>query len=166
VQKLETIAKAAQSPMQRLEHGLHPWVAFFIVPVFALANAGVAFSINRELFTSPVVWGIVLGLVLGKQVGVTLFAWLAVKFGLADLPTGLTWRHVYGAGWLAGIGFTMSLFVGGLAFGDGELLSQAKIGILAASVIAGGIGWLILRTTPPAIPEAEDPVLAPKSTHA
>ncbi len=162
VRKLETIAKAAQSPMQRLEHSLHPWVAFFIVPIFALANAGVAFSINGELFSSPVVWGIVLGLVIGKQVGVTLFAWLAVKFGLADLPEGLTWRHIYGAGWLAGIGFTMSLFVGGLAFGDGELLSQAKIGILTASVIAGGIGWLILRTTP-AVPDIEDPVLAPKN---
>ncbi len=162
VKKLETIAKAAQSPMQRLEHGLHPWVAFFIVPVFALANAGVAFSINGNLFSSPVVWGIILGLVVGKQVGVTFFAWLAVKLGLADLPEGLTWRHIYGAGWLAGIGFTMSLFVGGLAFGSGELLSQAKIGILAASVISGGVGWFILRTTPPAPAEAEDPILLPK----
>ncbi len=162
VQKLEIIAQAAQSPMQRLEHSLHPWVAFLIVPLFALANAGVAFTINATLFSSSVVWGIILGLVIGKQGGITLFAWLSVKFGLADLPNGLTWRHVYGAGWLAGVGFTMSLFVGGLAFGGGELLAQTKIGILIASIISGVVGWLILRTTP-TVPESEDTILAPKS---
>ena len=166
VQKLEIIAQAAQSPMQRLEHSLHPWVAFIIVPVFALSNAGVALSIDSTLFSSPVVWGIILGLVFGKQIGVTLFAWITVKLGWADLPEGLTWRHIYGASWLAGIGFTMSLFVGSLAFGEGTLLAQTKIGILLASVISGGGGWLILRTSPSqpqAVSETDDPILAPQS---
>jgi len=162
VKKLETIAKAAQSPMQRLEHSLHPWVAFLIIPIFALSNAGIAFSFNTKLLTGSVVWGIILGLILGKQIGITLFAWLSVKLGWADLPDGLTWWHIYGASWLAGIGFTMSLFVGGLAFGEGELLDQAKIGILTASIIAGGMGWLILRNAPTA-PENDDAILAPKS---
>jgi Na+:H+ antiporter, NhaA family len=92
--------------------------------------------------------GVVLGLVLGKQLGVTLAAWLAVRSGMTELPEGVGWRHIYGAGWLAGIGFTMSLFVADLAFADGPeatLLIAAKLGILVASVIAGGVGWLILR---------------------
>ena len=92
--------------------------------------------------------GVVLGLVVGKQVGVTLSAWLAVRSGLADLPLGVGWRHIYGAGWLAGIGFTMSLFIGSLAFGEGALLDAAKVGILAASLIAGVVGWSLLRSAP------------------
>ncbi len=95
--------------------------------------------------TSPVALGIVAGLVVGKQIGITLFAWLAVKSGVSELPTGISWRQVYGAGWLAGIGFTMSLFISDLAFPDSPLVNVAKIGILAASVIAGVVGWLILR---------------------
>ncbi len=162
VKKLEIIAKAAQSPMQRLEHGLHPWVAFVIVPIFALGNAGVVFNVSAAVFSSSVVWGVLLGLIIGKQVGITTFAWLAVRLGLADLPDGLMWRHIYGASWLAGIGFTMSLFVGGLAFGNGALLTQTKIGILAASLISGLVGWMILRATP-AIPESQDSILDPKS---
>ena len=85
------------------------------------------------------------GLVLGKQLGVTLFAWLAVKSGISELPRGIGWRHVYGAGWLAGIGFTMSLFISDLAFSDGSVVENAKLGILAASLIAGVVGWTILR---------------------
>jgi len=162
VQKLESLSKAAQSPMQMLEHGLHPWVAFLIIPIFALSNAGVALSISTETLTSPVVWGVLVGLVVGKQIGVTLFAWLAIRLGLADMPEGLNWRHIYGAAWLAGIGFTMSLFIGGLAYGEGDLLSQAKIGILAASILYGVVGWIILRNTPPAMAGAEDPILLPK----
>ncbi len=98
-----------------------------------------------EALTNPVALGIVAGLVVGKQLGITLFAWLAVRSGVSELPAGIGWRHVYGAGWLAGIGFTMSLFISDLAFSDGSLVDTAKLGILAASLIAGLVGWLILR---------------------
>jgi NhaA family Na+:H+ antiporter len=86
-----------------------------------------------------------LGLVVGKQLGITLFAWLAVRSSVSELPEGIGWRHVYGAGWLAGIGFTMSLFITDLAFSDGSLVETAKLGILGASLIAGVVGWTILR---------------------
>ena len=135
-----------EPPLHELEHALHPWVVFAIMPVFALANAGVQLGGGiAETLTSPVALGIVAGLVLGKQLGITLFAWLAVKGGLSELPEGLRWRHVYGAGWLAGIGFTMSLFISDLAFSDGSLVEAAKLGILVASVIAGAVGWAILK---------------------
>ncbi|MDQ3855660.1 MAG: Na+/H+ antiporter NhaA [Chloroflexota bacterium] len=153
VGELEAACERVQSPMQRLEHSLHPWVAFGIVPLFALANAGVQLEgdLGRTL-AQPVTLGIVLGLVVGKQVGVTLVVWLAVRFGLTDLPEGASWHHINGVGWLAGIGFTMSLFVSSLAFGEGELLGAAKTGILLASLLAGVGGWLILRTAKTASP--------------
>jgi Na+:H+ antiporter, NhaA family len=135
-----------EPPLHELEHTLHPWVVFAIMPLFALANAGVPLGGGLgEALTSPVALGIVAGLVLGKQFGVTLFAWLAVKSGISELPGGIGWRHVYGAGWLAGIGFTMSLFISDLAFSDGSLVDAAKLGILVASLVAGVVGWLILR---------------------
>jgi NhaA family Na+:H+ antiporter len=102
-----------------------------------------------EALTSPVALGIVGGLVVGKQLGITLFAWLALKSGISELPTGISWRQVYGAGWLAGIGFTMSLFISDLAFPESALVDVAKLGILAASLIAGVVGWLILRGASP-----------------
>jgi NhaA family Na+:H+ antiporter len=92
---------------------------------------------------------VALGLALGKPLGITLASWLAVRAGAADLPTGVTWRHVHGAGWLGGIGFTMSLFVAGLAFGDSALLDIAKLGVLGASIVAGVIGFVLLRRTAP-----------------
>jgi NhaA family Na+:H+ antiporter len=144
--ELEAACEQVQTPMQRFEHMLHPWVAFGIVPLFALANAGVTLPSDLgEALTEPVTLGVILGLVLGKQLGITLFAWLAVRGGWADLPGDLSWRHVYGASWLAGVGFTMSLFIAGLAFGDGPLLNAAKAGILAASLVSGTVGWLIIR---------------------
>jgi Na+:H+ antiporter, NhaA family len=116
------------------------------MPLFALANAGVPLGgdIAVEL-TSPVALGIVAGLVVGKQLGITLFVWLAVRSGLSELPEGIGWRHVYGVGWLAGIGFTMSLFISDLAFSEDSLIEDAKLGILGASLIAGVVGWTILR---------------------
>ena len=149
---MEDAVEAAGAPLQRMEHVLHPWVAFAIVPLFALANAGV--RIEGEVgaaLGNRVTLGVILGLVLGKQLGVTLGAWLAVRAGITDLPQGVGWRHIYGAGWLAGIGFTMALFVADLAFvgDDGELLTAAKVGILVASLIAGVGGWLILRRASP-----------------
>jgi Na+:H+ antiporter, NhaA family len=136
-----------EPPLHELEHTLHPWVVFAIMPIFALANAGVPLGGGiADAITSPVALGIVLGLVVGKQLGITLFAWLAVKSGVSELPRGIGWRHVYGTGWLAAIGFTMSLFITDLAFSDGSLVAAAKLGILAASLIAGMVGWTILRT--------------------
>jgi NhaA family Na+:H+ antiporter len=146
-QTLETVADRMQSPAQRLEHVLLPWTTYVILPVFALANAGVVLEFNQNLI-SMVSIGIVLGLVLGKSLGITLFAWLAVRFGLADLPRNVTLRQLFSASWLAGIGFTMSLFIAGNAFrGNPDLLDQAKAGILIASLLAGIIGYLLTYLT-------------------
>ena len=155
---LEEACEQVETPLQRLEHALHPWVAFLIMPVFALANAGVTLGDGLgAAVIHPVALGVTAGLVLGKQAGVLLATWLAVRSGLASLPSGVTWRHIYGAGWLAGIGFTMSLFVSDLAFDDEALLQTAKVGILAASVLSGAGGWLLLRSTvaPPLAEEQE-----------
>lgn len=146
VHTLEEISEKIQSPLERLEHTLHPWVAFFIMPVFALANAGVAMSSEMlsAAFTSSVTWGILLGLLFGKQIGVFLFSWLAVRFGVAAMPSHVSWWSLYGVAWLTGIGFTMSLFIGSLAFADPVTLDSAKIGILSASILAGLGGWVFL----------------------
>ena len=147
--ELEDVVEGAGAPLHRMEHVLHPWVAFAIVPLFALANAGVRIEGDiGSVLSNRVTLGVILGLVLGKQLGVTIAAWLAVRSGVTELPEGVGWRHIYGAGWLAGIGFTMSLFVADLAFAEGSeapLLTAAKLGILVASLIAGVGGWLILR---------------------
>jgi NhaA family Na+:H+ antiporter len=146
LQDVESATEHVQAPMQKLEHNLHPWVAFVIVPLFALANAGVSIGDNLdEALTSPLSLGIVAGLVLGKQLGITAVAWVLVRSGLSVLPEGVGWRHIYGAACLAGIGFTMSLFIADLAFSEEERLALAKIGILGASVIAGLIGFTLLR---------------------
>jgi Na+:H+ antiporter, NhaA family len=135
-----------EPPLQELEHTLYPWVVFAIMPLFALANAGVVLGENfTATLLSPVSLGILAGLLLGKQFGITLFAWLAVKSGISELPEGITWRHIYGAGWLGGIGFTMSLFISDLAFTNSPLLDVAKLAILVASLVAGVGGWIILR---------------------
>jgi len=151
VQALELACKDVESPLQRLERALHPWVAFFVVPLFALANAGVVLddrALRAELH--PVSLGIVLGLLVGKPLGIVGFAWLAVRLKLAALPSELVWRHVVGVGLLGGIGFTMSLFIAQLAFPalEGEWLSLAKVGILTGSLLAGLGGWLVLRGIP------------------
>lgn len=142
VRTLEQSCEQVETPLQRLERALHPWVAFGVVPLFALANAGV--SLGTEFYralTHPVGLGVLVGLVVGKPLGITIFAWLVVKGRLAALPTGVTWWQLYGVGWLAGIGFTVSLFIDSLAFTDPELVAVAKVGILVAAVLAGSIGW-------------------------
>lgn len=156
VHALEDACEQAQTPLQRLENALHPWVAFGIVPLFALANAGVRLDGNAlGMATTPVVLGIVLGLTLGKPIGITLASWLAVRLGLAARPDGVTWRGLHGVSWLGGIGFTMSLFIAALAFGQSARADEAKLGILAASVIASFCGWLLLRGLRPR-PAEED----------
>jgi NhaA family Na+:H+ antiporter len=161
LQGLESATEAAQAPLQRIEHDLHRPVAFGIVPLFALANAGVSVSGGvGEALSNPVTLGIILGLVIGKPVGITLFSWLAVRAGMAELPAGVTWKAIHAVSWLGGIGFTMSLFVAGLAFPDGGLVDEAKVGIFAASIVAALGGWLLLRpvmeakTARPALAEA------------
>lgn len=150
MQRMESSVELVMTPLQRYEHGLQPWVAWFIMPIFALANAGVQLGegIIRDL-TSPIGLGVIAGLVFGKQIGITLFSWLSVKLGLADLPSGVKWKHIYGVAWLGGIGFTMSLFVANLAFGESLLGEESKIGILTASIISGTIGYFILRSIMP-----------------
>jgi NhaA family Na+:H+ antiporter len=146
--ELEQLTERAQSPLARLEHGLHGVVAFGIMPLFALANAGVTLDTGElgALLSNPVALGVILGLVAGKPLGITLVAWLAVRTGLAALPGQVTWRALHAVAWLGGIGFTMALFIAGLAFpGRPELLGSAKVGILIASFVAGGGGWLLLR---------------------
>ena len=146
LERLEAEAAHAQSPLHRLEHLLHPWVAYGILPVFAFMNAGVALG---GLALGPVSLGVFLGLVLGKPMGILLFSYLAVRSGLARLPAGAGWGAVLGAGVVAGIGFTMSLFIAGLAF-EGPLLDQAKVGVLSASVTAAVLGVAVLSRLKPA----------------
>lgn len=145
VEAIEREALRVQSPLQRLEHQLHYFVAFFVMPVFALANAGVALGGEGGLnWTSRVIWGVALGLLIGKPLGIALFSWLAVRLGLAQLPQGINFVHIVGVGFLGGIGFTMALFIAGLAF-RGDELNYAKLGILAGSALAGVIGFMMLR---------------------
>lgn len=160
VLELEEACEQVQAPLQKLEHSLHSWVSLLIMPVFALANAGVPLAgsqLGGEAL--PVVLGVVLGLALGKPLGLTAAAWLAVRLGLADLPKGVSWYQMLSAGVLAGIGFTMSLFISSLAFTDQALLATAKLAILMASLLAGGVGMLMFVRAPApreaALPAAE-----------
>jgi Na+:H+ antiporter, NhaA family len=148
--ELEDATERAQAPMLRIEHALQPWVVWVVVPIFALANAGV--RVDGDSLASilePIPIGIILGLVVGKQLGISLGALVAVRLGLASLPEGVGWRHIYGAALLGGIGFTMSLFIATLAYGDGSPeIALAKLGVLVASAIAGVAGFVVLRTIP------------------
>jgi NhaA family Na+:H+ antiporter len=145
IDKLEDWTEQVQSPLQHLEHKLHNWVAFLIMPLFALSNAGVALSGDMEL--NSMLSGIIaVCLVVGKLVGVTALSWIGVKLGLADLPNEVNFTQVIGIALLAGVGFTMSIFIANLAFfGNAQLLNSAKVGILAGSLIAGFAGYLVLR---------------------
>jgi NhaA family Na+:H+ antiporter len=145
-QAMERSAAAVQSPLQRIEHAMTPWVTFIVIPVFALANASVDLAgvVWSEALAHPVTAGVVAGLAIGKCAGITVFAWAAVRLGLARLPSGVAWKHLVGAAWLAGIGFTMSLFIGQLAFQDPALVEQARIGVLVGSAVSAAVGlvWL------------------------
>ena len=141
LRQMERAARKAISPLQRFETDLHPWVSYVIMPVFALANAGVA--IHLASFGDPVAVAVMCGLFVGKPVGIVLLSFAAVKSGIARLPENVTWNMVTGGGFLAGIGFTMALFIGGLAL-SGDMLDAAKIGIIAGSVISAIVGTVIL----------------------
>jgi NhaA family Na+:H+ antiporter len=150
LQSLKAAAVHVQTPMERLEHALLPWITFAVMPIFALANGGVSLSgVGMATLADPLVLGAFFGLVVGKPVGIMLFVWGAVRFGVATLPSDIRWPHLYGAACLAGVGFTMALFIADLAFPVSSLLAPAKLGILAASLVAGVIGAVILRATSP-----------------
>jgi NhaA family Na+:H+ antiporter len=146
IEKIKQLSLDAETPLQKIEYALHPWVAFLIMPLFALANAGM--TIDSHFFSSlanPVSIGVASGLLMGKFVGVLLFTWLMVRLKVSELPGLATWRHIAGVAMLAGVGFTMSLFITGLAFNSEALIDQSKYGILISSVIAGTCGMLILK---------------------
>jgi len=150
LEEIESLAQKAQPPLIRMEHALHGIVAFAIMPLFALANAGLSFDATAlsDAAAKAVAMGTALGLLLGKPLGIAGFCWLAVRLGLAALPRGATWPGLVGVAMLGGVGFTMALFIAGLAFPAGSphapLLDAAKLGILAASVLAGVAGSLLL----------------------
>ncbi|HZW06728.1 MAG TPA: Na+/H+ antiporter NhaA, partial [Phycisphaerales bacterium] len=161
VQGIEDACQKVQTPMQSLEHALVPWVSFLIVPLFALANAGVAVQGSlAAAFSSPETLGIVLGLCVGKPLGITLFSLLAVKTGIGRLPSGVTLGMLHAAAWIAGIGFTMSLFIANLAFPastHAAQLDHAKLGVLCGSTAAGLIGLGLLAH---AMRKRREPVVA------
>lgn len=140
-------SRAAIPPLQRLEHAMHPLVSFVIMPIFALANAGVSFDgINlQDVFSTNIAAGVMFGLLVGKPVGIVLSTVMLSKLGIASPSGGLTIRRLLGIGFLASIGFTMSMFISTLAFADGASLMQAKLGIFTASVAGGWIGYVLLR---------------------
>jgi len=148
--QLEQLTHNTESVLDRLTHTLHPWVSYLIVPIFALANAGVPLSgeIISDAAKSEITLGVILGLVIGKPVGVLLTVFIATRLKLADMPANTDFQHMIGAGLLAGIGFTVSLFISGLAYSDQVLVDEAKAGILAASTIAAVIGFVYLWILP------------------
>lgn len=149
----------ATSPLHRLEHGLGPWVAYAIVPVFGFANAGVRLvDLPGDAFLNPVTLGVALGLFAGKQLGIFASVWLAVAAGLATRPSGATWGQIYGVALLCGIGFTMSLFIGGLAFTAPYNETETKLGVLAGSLLSGLVGALVLARYPKATRRMKPPL--------
>ena len=135
----------AESPMLRFEHALAPWNKHIIMPIFALANAGVVLGAGAvRALVDPISLRVICGLVLGKPICIVLFSWLATRSGVGAMLDGVSWRQVVGVGMLGGIGFTMSLFIANLAFGDAPLLETAKVGILVASVVSGVAGVIVL----------------------
>ena len=146
---LKTEPESSDSPLEKLEHAIHPWVGFGVIPLFGFANAGVSFAgITLADLAAPVSLGVALGLFVGKQIGVFVFSWVAIKGGLAHLPAGATWRQFYGVALLCGIGFTMSLFIGLLAFKSPELQNLTKIGVMIGSFLSALVGaGVLLRST-------------------
>ncbi len=136
-----------RSPAQRLERDLHPYVSFFILPIFGFANAGVSFAgMSPDILFHPIPIGIALGLFIGKQVGVFGASWLAIKSGLCPKPENAHWAQIYGVSLLCGIGFTMSLFIGGLAFSGVEQQAEVRLGVLVGSVLSAVAGYMVLRS--------------------
>ncbi len=145
IDDIEKLSHDAHTPLQKLEHALHPIIAFIILPIFALANAGIHLEGNVfALIFHPISIGIIIGLVLGKLIGISLFTYILTKLKWANLPNGVNFQHIIGAGLLAGIGFTMSIFIADLAFTNPEYIQIAKVGIFTASIISAVLGMLVI----------------------
>jgi len=150
ISQIEKHVDDANTPLQKLEHALHPVSAYLILPIFALSNAGVRIQGNIfDMLFHPISLGIIAGLIIGKFLGITIFSKIFIKLKLASLPEGVNWQHVYGMAFLAGIGFTMSMFISDLGFQEESYKEIAKVGVLAASLIAGILGVIILRLAKP-----------------
>ena len=146
---LEVEDESGRSLLKHLEHLLHPWVAFMVLPMFAFANAGISFAgISLASFVEPVTLGIALGLVVGKQLGVFLPLWLCIRSGIAQMPKDANWAQLYAVATLCGVGFTMSLFIGGLAFELSEFKVPVRLGVLTGSIVSGVLGFALLRFGP------------------
>ncbi len=147
------VARDGSRLLEHMEHGLHKWVAFLIIPIFGFANAGVTLiDLSPADLLQPLPLGIALGLLIGKQIGIVGFAWLAVKSGMAKLPDGVGWRKIHGISVLAAIGFTMSLFIGNLAFADPAQIDAVKVGVLSGSLVAALAGYFLLKSILPDAP--------------
>ena len=150
------VARNGERLLEHMEHALHPWVAFLVIPIFGFANAGVTLiGLDPMDALAPLPLGIALGLLIGKQVGILGFAWLAVKTRIASLPQGVSWRQIHGLSLFAAIGFTMSLFIGNLAFVSAEQVDAVKLGVLSGSTIAAITGFFLLRSALPTAEEAQ-----------
>jgi NhaA family Na+:H+ antiporter len=147
IESMKTQCEKAESPLQRIEEKTHKLALFFIMPLFALANTGVAFSeiAFDSILSSSLTWGIFLGLFVGKPLGILLMSWLSVRLNIASLPEGIKFKHLFGVGVLAGVGFTMSLFITELAFHGDLLLDTSKVAIFSASLLSGLLGFLLLK---------------------
>jgi Na+:H+ antiporter, NhaA family len=147
--ELDLVLQSTDSIAERLERSIHPWVCFLILPLFALASAGVALSTGQMklAISSPIALGVFLGLIFGKAIGIALFSFLAVRSKIAGMADGLTWSGITGVGILAGIGFTVALFISGLSFEDEMLIAASKVAVIIASLAAGSIGYVYLRLT-------------------
>jgi NhaA family Na+:H+ antiporter len=145
VDEIETICAKVQSPLQQLEYSLHGWVSYVIMPIFALANAGVVLSFSGLENTSHIILSIAMALVFGNTIGIMLLSYIAIKFKFADLPKGVKYKELLGVSILGGLGFTMSLFITNLAYVDEAFIAAAKMGVILGSLVAGSLGYLILR---------------------
>lgn len=145
VDEIETICTKVQSPLQHLEYSLHGWVSYVIMPIFALANAGVVLNFSGLEFTGHITLNIAMALFFGNTIGIMLLSYMAIKFKLADLPEGIEFKQLLGVSILGGLGFTMSLFITNLAYGDEALIAAAKMGIILGSVVTGFLGYMVLR---------------------
>ncbi|MCC6791224.1 MAG: Na+/H+ antiporter NhaA [Thermomicrobiales bacterium] len=156
-QAMEQLCEEVETPMTHFQHKLNPWVAYGILPVFAFANAGIPLRDGLgDALSSEITWGVILGLVIGKPAGILLFMWIAVRSGIALKSPAIAWSHAVGVALLGGIGFTMSLFITELSFGDGTMADMSRVGVLIGSTVAGVAGYLVLRWTLPPPRPTED----------
>ena len=162
---MEELSQGTEAPLERLERLVHPWTSYLVLPVFALANAGIEFSghIISEAASSSLTVGVIVALILGKVVGIAGFSWIATRLGIAELSRDVSWGHVVGVGFLGGIGFTVAIFVTGLAFDQGGLGELSKIGILVASLLSGALGYLVLRFVTSGSRQGRRPAIKPNA---